>query len=288
MKKSRWSSHQAVYIFSFFCLALGLLFPGNDVSGQSPPKTISGPAAADNTFTNTIGQKFVLIPPGNFISGSPTDELGRSSDEGRRQVTISRSFYLQTTEVTQAQWRAIMDNNPSHFKTCGDDCPVENVSWDDVQAYISRLNAKEGTTKYRLPTAAEWEYAARAGATTSFANGNIKETECGHDPSLDLIGWYCGNSNKSTHPVARKQANAWGLYDLSGNVWEWCQDWYALYPTDYHLTDPPGPASGSFRIYRGGSWDSKARYCRSAFRLGNAPGTRSDTVGFRLAIRGRP
>ncbi|KPA17999.1 Sulphatase-modifying factor domain protein, partial [Candidatus Magnetomorum sp. HK-1] len=177
------------------------------------------------TFTNSIGMTFVRIPAGTFIMGSPEDELGRWSDEVLHQVTLTQDFYMQTTEVTQGQWKAIMGNNPSYFSNCGDNCPVEYVSWNDAQEFIQKLNQKEGDT-YRLPTEAEWEYAARAGSTTALANGNLVEKDCNLDVNLNAMGWYCGNSNSETHQVAQKQANAWGLYDMHGNVWEWCNDWY--------------------------------------------------------------
>ena len=189
---------------------------------------------------------------------------------------------MQTTEETQGQWKAIMGSNPSYFKKCGDDCPVEQVSWEDAQEFIRKLNVKDGTDKYRLPTEAEWEYAARAGSTTAFANGGITERDCGHDPKLDAIGWYCGNANDKTHPVAKKQANAWGLYDIHGNVWEWCQDWYGDYPSG-NVTDPRGPSSGSLRVSRGGGWDYLAERCRSAYRVRGHPGSRFYGLGFRLA-----
>jgi len=186
------------------------------------------------------------------------------------------------TEVTQGQWKMVMGENPSYFKDCGDDCPVEQVSWDDCQEFITKLNQMEGTTKYRLPTEAEWEYAARAGSETAFANGVITETGCGHEPNLDQMGWYCGNSGNTTHPVAQKLPNAWGLYDMHGNVWEWCQDWYGSYPS-ISVLDPQGPDSGSRRVIRGGSWDFYARYCRSADRDFNWPDDSSSFIGFRLA-----
>jgi len=156
------------------------------------------------TFTNSIGMKFVYMPPGTFTMGSPPGELGRDSDEIQHRVTLSEGFYMQTTEVTQGQWRSIMGTNSSYFENCGDSCPVDEVSWEDCQEFIRRLNQKEKSNKYRLPTEAEWEYACRAGNTTAFANGDITETGCGYDPNLAAMGWYCGNSGKKTHPVAQK------------------------------------------------------------------------------------
>jgi len=232
------------------------------------------------TYTNSLGQTFKLIPAGTFTMGSPPNEPGRINNETQHQVTLTKSFYMQTTEVTQSQWQAVMGSNPSYFSGCST-CPVEKVSWDDVQSYINKMNLRgEGT--YSLPTEAQWEYAARAGSTTAFANGGITEAGCGHDPNLDAMGWYCGNSGKKAHPVAQKTPNAWGLYDMSGNVYEWCQDWYGNYPSS-SVTDPTGPSSGSVRVLRGGSWDIDARYCRSADRDADTPGYRGNNLGFRLA-----
>ncbi len=229
---------------------------------------------------NSLGMEFVYIEPGSFIMGSPEDEPGRSRNEIQHQVTLTQGFYIQTTEVTQGQWQAVMGSNPADFSACGDDCPVEFVSWNDVQAFIDALNSMgEGT--YRLPTEAEWEYVARAGSTTAFANGQITETGTGYDPVLDSMGWYAYNSNGSTHPVAQKQANAWGLYDMHGNVYEWCQDRYGSYPSE-SVTDPEGPSSITIRVYRGGSWLRTARRCRSAFRSNDRPGFANRDLGFRL------
>ena len=227
-----------------------------------------------------LGMTFQLIRAGTFTMGSPTDELFRGSDETQHEVTLSKDFYIQTTEVTQGQWKAVMGSNPSYFSDCGDDCPVEYVSWNDIQEFIEKLNEMEGTDKYRLPTEAEWEYACRAGSTTAFANGDITETGCGYDPNLDQMSWYCGNSDDKTHPVAQKEPNDWGLYDMHGNVREWCQDWYGDYPTD-PVTDPSGPSSGTYRVIRGGGWFSYARHCRSADRLSFDPAVLN--FGFRVA-----
>ena len=232
-------------------------------------------------FTNSLGMEFVYIEPGSFMMGSPPDELGRDSKETLHKVIISKPFYMQITEVTQGQWRKVMGNNPSHFRECGDNCPVEFVSWYDCQEFVRRLNRMEGGNKYRLPTEAEWEYACRAGSTTAFANGGITETGCGYDPNLDAMGWYCGNSDKKPHPAAQKKPNAFGLYDMHGNMWEWCEDWYATYPPG-RVTDPTGPSSGSGRVIRGGGWHEDAVDCRSAIRVSLSEGSRAGTLSFRL------
>jgi formylglycine-generating enzyme required for sulfatase activity len=227
----------------------------------------------EETITNFLGMKFVLISPGTFMMGSPANEKDRDIDEVHHQVTLTKGFYLQTTEVTQEQWRRLMGSNPSHFKDCGGDCPVEMVSWDDAQEFIKKLNKIGKTYKYRLPTEAEWEYACRAGSTTAFANGDEKD--------LTTIGWYRSNSGEKPHRVAQKDPNAWGLYDMHGNVWEWCQDWFGDAQAE-SVTDPVGPTSGSKRVVRGGSWGEDARFCRSAFRFNKTPTVRWDVVGFRV------
>ncbi|MFH1135462.1 MAG: SUMF1/EgtB/PvdO family nonheme iron enzyme [Pseudomonadota bacterium] len=265
------------------------------------------------TFTNSIGQKFVLIPAGTFLMGSPESpaELARKykvdekyvNDERQHRVTISKAFYMQTTEVTQGQWRAVMGNIPSYFSSCGDDCPVEQVSWEDAEEFIRRLNAKEGVGAYRLPTEAEWECAARAGTETAIYTGPLTVLGENNGPELDPIAWYGGNSGVSyaggydcsgwpekqyssgscgPHPVGRKRPNAWGLYDMIGNVWEWCQDWHGEYSTGSEA-DPPGPASGSGRVDRGGGWSDLAGVCRSAHRGRSLPGLRYSNLGLRLA-----
>ena len=232
-----------------------------------------------STYANGLGQTFSLIPAGTFTMGSPPDEPGRYGDETQHQVTLTQPFYMQTTEVTQAQWETVMGSNPSYFSGCPT-CPVEGVSWNDVQEFIIKMNVRgEGT--YSLPTEAQWEYAARAGSTTAFYNGGITALTWG-DPNLDAIGWYCYNSSSMTHPVAQKIPNAWGLYDMSGNVGEWCSDWYGIYSSSA-VTDPTGPSSGSSRVIRGGSWYEYARECRSAYRGEYySPDSSRSWIGFRL------
>ena len=237
-----------------------------------------------STYTNSLDMTFILIPSGTFTMGSPPDEPGRSSWEGpQHQVTLTQPFYMQQTEVTQAQWEAVMGRNPSYFSGCLT-CPVEWVSWNDVGVFIEHMNARrEGT--YSLPTEAQWEYAVRAGSTTAFYNGEITSNSnmygCNYDGNLTAIGWYCDNSNDQTHPVAQKTPNGWGLYDMSGNVYEWCHDWLGAYPSGA-VTDPKGPSSGSYRIVRGGDWFVNATTCRSADRFRVSPGFRGSSLGFRL------
>ena len=238
-----------------------------------------------STYTNSLGQEFNLIPAGTFSMGSPSGAVGGHYQERpQHQVTLTQPFYMQNTEVTQEQWEAVMGSNPSYFSGCPA-CPVEQVSWDDVQVFLGYMNARgEGT--YDLPTEAQWEYAARAGSTTAFYNGGITEMGTGYDPNLDAIGWYAYNSGSETHPVAQKTPNAWGLYDMSGNVWEWCQDWYSnSYYESSPSTDPTGPSSGSYhRVVRGGSCISYTQYCRSAYRAGRKPNDWTSYLGFRLVL----
>ena len=239
-------------------------------------------------YTNSIGMEFVLIPAGSFMMGNnwsinydeSFDSLEGYDDDDdeipQHQVIISKPFYLGKYEVTQAQWVAVMGDNPSRFS--GRDNPVEQVSWNDVQKFIRRLNEKDGHGRYHLPTEAEWEYAARAGTTSVYSFGN--------DPvSLGRYAWYYGNAVKTTHPVGQKLPNPWGLYDMHGNVWEWVQDWYNWrYYADAPDSDPKGPPSGSFRVFRGGCCYYSAVDCRSAGRDFHLSVIRSIKFGFRLAL----
>jgi formylglycine-generating enzyme required for sulfatase activity len=221
-------------------------------------------------LSNSIGMTFVLIPAGEFMMGSDT---GDNDEKPIHKVRLSKAFYLGKYEVTQGQWQAVMGNNPSNFKGNAN-LPVESVSWDDMQEFIRKLNAKEGGTKYRLPTEAEWEYAARAGTTTAYSFGNDER-------QLGEYAWYATHSGNTTHPVGQKKPNALGLYDMHGNVWEWVQDWHGPY-TAGAAVDPAGPVSGSSRVSRGGGWPYDARYCWSVNRNNNAPGNRNDNLGLRL------
>jgi len=232
-------------------------------------------------FTQEVnGAKFELvrIPGGTFQMGSISfqGQIGLEASVVElpvRQVTLS-SFYIGKYEVTQGQWKAVMGSNPSFFKK-GDDYPVEQVRWDDVQAFIRKLNQMTGK-RYRLPTEAEWEYAARGGKD---GPGNDRYG------NLDDIAWHGANSGGSTHPVGQKQPNAYGLYDMLGNVWEWVQDWFGPY-TSSAKTNPTGPSSGSYRVRRGGSWRSNAIQVRAPFRDGFPLGDRARYLGFRLAMDG--
>jgi formylglycine-generating enzyme required for sulfatase activity len=224
--------------------------------------------------------ELVLIPPGEFEMGSPENEPDRfGAQEGPvHRVRITKPFYLGKCEVTQALWRAVMGTNPSEFQ--GERDPVENVSWEDCRDFLERLNALvRPWGAFRLPTEAEWEHAARAGSATRFYYGA--------DPDCRELGdhaWYVANSGGRTHPVGEKRPNAWGLYDVLGNVWEWCADWYA---DDYFgsspAVDPPGPATGTLRVLRGCSFRYEVRRCRIAYRVGYDPTARYYNSGLRLA-----
>ena len=256
------------------------------VMGKKKPKierVAESAAPEGEAFTNSIGMKFVLIPAVTFKMGSPVNERKRDIDERHHEVTLTKGFYMQTTEVTQGQWRDIMGSNPSHFKNCGDDCPVEEVSWNDCQKFIRKLNQQEGTNKYRLPTEAEWEYACRAGTNTPFYFGNCLSTDqANYDGNHPMPGCSKGEWRNRIVPAGSFQPNAWGLYDMHGNVWEWCQDWKGEYSPG-HVTDPTGPASGTYRVLRGGSWNRKSGYIRSANRDRANPDGRKYNTGFRVA-----
>jgi len=224
----------------------------------------------------SINDNMVSISGGTFQMGcTPGDTECWPDESPRHSVTIS-SFEIGKHEVTQGQWKEVMESNPSYFDICGDDCPVETVSWDDTQTFITTLNSQTGQS-YRLCTEAEWEYAARAGTETKWY--------CGNDEScVDDIAWYWDNSGSiewGTHPVGLKTPNAWGLYDMSGNMGEWVNDWYSTYPSG-SVTNPTGPVSGSYRVNRGGSWYDYARLCRSANRSRYSSSYGNGNLGFRL------
>ncbi|MCX6630090.1 MAG: formylglycine-generating enzyme family protein [Candidatus Solibacter sp.] len=214
-----------------------------------------------------VAMEFVRIQPGEFQMGS---DSGVDDEKPSHRVRITKVFELGKHEVTQAQWEAVMGGNPSNFK--GADRPVELVSWNDVQEFLGKLNARGDGYRYRLPTEAEWTYAARAGTAGDWA-GN-----------LDSVAWYRENSGTQTHPVGQKQANAWGLHDMLGNVWEWCQDWYDKeYYRSSPADDPQGASSGEHRTRRGGGWVGVPAYVRVAYRGKGKPDGRYSDLGFRCA-----
>ena len=221
---------------------------------------------------NGVKLEMVKVKSGTFTMGKPMNEGGWNVPQHR--VTLSRDFFIGQTEVTQAQWKAVMVNNPSYFK--GDDLPVENVSWNDTMEFCKRLNRSGKAPRgwiFTLPTEAQWEYAARGG------HKSRGYKYCSGSNNTDEVAWYIRNSGHKTHPVATKRANELGLYDMSGNVWEWCLDWYGSYSGD--ATDPTGPASGSGRVHRGGGCNDDASF---AARRYENPGYRDVILGFRLAL----
>ncbi len=218
----------------------------------------------------------VELPAGSFLMGSPEDEVGHSENESPvHEVILTQNFYFGKFEVTQAQWMALMDKNPS--TQFGNDLPVNRVNWEDCQEYIKRLNEYCGDTRFRLPTEAELEYARRAGRQTSSYLGDNVSPEIWEEHA-----WFRNNSDAELHPVGSLKPNPWGLYDLYGNVWEWCQDWYGPYPEET-VIDPVGPETGEERAFRGPSWMGRPEYLRAADRGKFPPDYRRHTGGFRVA-----
>jgi len=244
--------------------------------------------AKEKTITNSIGMEFVLIPGGTFKMGSPQDEPNRRGNEIEHQVTISKPFYMQTTEVTVKQWRAVMRKRFFFKKKGTDHMPAVKVSWEDCIDFIKKLNAlNEGV--YRLPTEAEWEYACRAGTTSAYAWG--KTIDCkdamyaNNTLKTDLCVDYVrskGLPADQPAPVKSYRPYAWGLYDMEGNVWEWCRDWYDRSYGKDAVIDPGGPSSGTDKVRRGGSWYRSGSRCRCANRNLSNPANRYQTTGFRL------
>ena len=239
---------------------------------QSAAQSESNPNVLPITV-NGVSFNMIKVDGGTFTMGATSEQVNPFDDEKpTHQVTLS-SYYIGETEVTQVLWTAVMGNNPSYFK--GDNLPVEQVSWEDCQTFIGKLNGLTGK-RFRLPTEAEWEYAARGGNRsnhTQYSGGSM----------IDDVAWYYGNSGSKTHSVKTKKPNELGLYDMSGNVWEWCQDWKGSYSSNAQ-TNPTGPDSGSGRVFRGGSWFNGDRNCRSSNRDYGSPGNRLSRLGLRLAL----
>lgn len=229
------------------------------------------PEEAEKVFSaNSVTFKMIKVVAGTFQMGSSS---GNNNEKPVHQVTLTNDYYIGETEVTQELWQAVMGSNPSNFK--GNKLPVENVTWNDCQTFIAKLNELTGMN-FRLPTEAEWEFAARGG---NVSQGYIYSGS----NTIDDVAWYAPNSSKKTHEVATKTPNELGIYDMSGNVWEWCQDWYGDYSNEAQ-TNPTGPASGSSRLCRGGSWYDNYGKCRSAYRDGYMPSQTYTNLGLRLAF----
>jgi formylglycine-generating enzyme required for sulfatase activity len=243
------------------------------VEAKKAGKAVKGAAGGAKEMTVDLGggttMKFVRIQPGEFLMGSPAGEAGRFDNETPHKVKITKAFMLGTTLVTQAQWNLVM-GNPAK----GDEAPVDAVLWDEAVQFCQKLGQKDGK-HYRLPTEAEWEYACRAGTTTTFNSGDS-------DATLGEVAWFGANSEGHKHPVAGKKPNAWGLYDMHGDLWEWCGDWYGDYPPG-DAVDPAGAAQGAQRVLRGGSWEDAPRFLRAAFRQKFNPGQRDICLGVRCA-----
>ncbi len=260
-------------------------------SGNNPESVVSSRSSSPASVapTPTVPESFVLVKAGSFTMGSPANEIGRFDNETQHLVILTRDFYISTHEVTQVEYRSITGSNPSFFR--GDNLPVEQVSWNDAVEYCNKLSQKEGLTLcysgsgdsvrcnfdangYRLPTEAEWEYAARGGQSAG-----LYQTYAGSN-SISSAGWYADNSGNRTHPVSRKSSNSLGLYDLSGNVLEWCWDW----TEDYNgsVTDPMGSSTGHWRVRRGGSWGLGSKYCRLGYHGTPSPGYSKSNLGFRV------
>ena len=231
----------------------------------------------------SVHQVFRWIAPGRFRMGSPVDEVERGSAEVPHEVTLSQGYWIADTACTQAFWLAVWPVNPSHFQENGSN-PVENVAWHDVQRFIAELNRRLPGLYARLPTEAEWEYACRAGTTTPFSFGRqITPEQVNYHGDYPCFGGEKGLYRQRTAPVASLPPNPWGLYEMHGNVWEWCADWYAEYPPEPEV-DPRGPAFGRMRVLRGGTWSDPARYARSATRSRIEPADRPRSTGFRIVL----
>jgi formylglycine-generating enzyme required for sulfatase activity len=236
-------------------------------------------ASRTNHVISDLKLELIWAPPGSFMLGSPPDEPERNKAEGpQTRVTLTDGFWLAKTEITQAQYEAVMGKNPSSFKASGKDAPVERVSWTDAIAFCAKLNERERAAghlpegyAFTLPTEAQWEYAYRAGTTGEYPG----------DPQQ--MAWHATNSGDTTHPVAQKRPNAWGFYDMPGNVLEWTLDWYGSYPGG-SVTNYAGPRSGYYRTARGGSWRTDLRLMRSAARSGGSEAREDYTIGFRVAL----
>lgn len=236
---------------------------------------IEDEVSENRTFTvNGVSFTMVAVKGGTFTMGATSEQTGADSDESPTHLVTLSDYYIGETEVTQELWQAVMGSNPSYF-TGNLQRPVEMVSWNDCQTFITKLNALTGET-FSLPTEAEWEYAARGG---NKAQGYLYSGS----NTIGDVAWYTSNSSSTTHPVKTKQPNELGIYDISGNVWEWCADWYGSYSSSAQ-TDPVGPSSGSYRVLRGGCWYSLATFCRVANRDGNAPTYVSNYCGLRLSL----
>jgi formylglycine-generating enzyme required for sulfatase activity len=272
----------SLFRWPFLCLLVCWAVLGSTPPVQASPPTFAAPAQqADGSASRVCPEGYVRIEPGTFVIGSPFGELSQRTDEKQHSVTITRAYCMKATEVTQGEWQAVIGSIPSRFTDCGENCPVEQVSWYDAVGYANALSRSEGLpecyasstfaglgcTGYRLPTEAEWEYAAGAGTPRTFSDGN-----------LDSVAWFYTGNFDATHPVRQKQPNAWGLYDMLGNVWEWTDDWYVGW---YQTLPMEAEWAYAPRVTRGGAWNYGGAW-NFAPRSGDPPGNRSPSLGFRL------
>jgi formylglycine-generating enzyme required for sulfatase activity len=268
---------------------------GND---SNVTRVVNVGMATTHTVQGAANLQMLWVEPGTFTMGSPSNEANRGSDETQTQVTLTQGFYLGKYEVTQAQYEAVMTGNTNGLNATPSNWPgnanrpVEKVSWDDAQVFLTRLNAAEQAAgrlpagwQYVLPTEAQWEYACRAGTTTIFSWGDTAtSTQANFKGTVPYGGAAAGPNLQQTTDVGQYAANPWGFFDMHGNVWEWTADWYAAYPAGA-VTDPTGPASGSNRAYRGGSWHGDGHTLRSAKRNHYTPGNRHSYLGFRVGFK---
>jgi len=283
-----------VTVFGLFCLSLILITQNGCTKKETPSagnettneiSSESHQPEQGKVITNATGMKLVYIPAGSFMMGSPSNEKGPPEEGPQHEVRISEGFWMGQTEVTQGQYKSVMNAEPWSGKERvqkSANNPAVYVNWDDAVEFCRKLSQQEGKT-YRLPTEAEWEYACRAGTTTRFSFGD-------RDSSLGDYAWFRDNARKVNekyaHSVGQKKPNPWGMYDMHGNVWEWCNDWYAEgkgYYGESPRNDPTGPDTGSIRVGRGGGWNYPPHRCRSACRFFSAPLYRPDYLGFRVA-----
>jgi formylglycine-generating enzyme required for sulfatase activity len=264
----------AAGVLAIICFFAWMIWPTSEKENAQSQETAQPIDSQESVVLQNLVNNMVYVEGGTFTMGATSEQGSDAADDEKpaHQVTLS-SFSIGKYEVTQEEWEAVMGSNPSDFK--GAKRPVEQVSWEYCQEFIRKLNQLTGK-KFRLPTEAEWEYAARGG------NRSVGYKYAGSD-NLGSVAWYEDNSGSETHPVGQKSPNELGLYDMSGNVWEWCQDWYGSYSSSSQ-TNPTGPNSGSDRVGRGGSWDINAGDCRSSFRNFDSPSCRYNYLGLRLAL----
>lgn len=271
MKKILFS----LLILGLICVALVEAQISKEQQKQPMPRWSSSVTSQQKAVLQEMIDGMVMVEGGTFIMGATSEQrsVARSDEKPTHQVTLS-DYMIGKTEVTQEQWEAVMGSNPSRFK--GNNLPIERVSWEDCQEFIKRLNSLTGLN-FRLPTEAEWEYAARGGAKSrgyKYSGSN----------DINAVAWYDNTTNyKGTMPVATKRANELGLYDMTGNVWEWCSDWYGAY-SSLHQTNPKGPSTGSDRVNRGGNWGYDEEDCRVSYRSRDNPSYGGNHLGLRLAL----